>query len=181
MIDKLFGEIIEGAKKEIPTITPFLKEFEKTQDDTLIREFFQNLQPKGDTLLYQELKEKSPYVVNEKPGEQISGVDGFLVDFILHIFIKKELSEMAKLRVLIHEAAHAVMLHDRTPKEKEIREVEAESIAYLFLKEQGVDIGYYSFPYLVKEAGEDIEALLLSQKDEIIKGLTELKEKFQLN
>jgi hypothetical protein len=67
------------------------------------------------------------------------------------IVLNEALPESQTVKTLIHEIAHA-MVHDsqNTGEEKtpEIREIEAESIAYSVCRYYGLDTGEFSFPYL---------------------------------
>ena len=67
------------------------------------------------------------------------------------IVLNEELSESQTVKTLIHEIAHA-MIHGAEAgtdeKPPEIREIEAESIAYSVCRYYGLDTGEFSFPYL---------------------------------
>ncbi len=67
------------------------------------------------------------------------------------IVLNENLGESQTVKTLIHEIAHA-MVHDSEDaaeeKPSEIREIEAESIAYSVCRYYGLDTGEFSFPYL---------------------------------
>jgi hypothetical protein len=63
------------------------------------------------------------------------------------IVIKRSLSEVHKLKTLMHELAH-FLLHKECSYGKSRKEIEAEISAYLCAKKLGIDTSSYSFDYL---------------------------------
>jgi len=77
------------------------------------------------------------------------------------VVVRPDLSPAQAAKTLAHEIAHT-MLHDGTEYGKGRRgvvEIEAESVAYLVCAGAGVDTGGYSFPYIARWAGGDIDAI----------------------
>lgn len=179
-----FNFILEGIQRVKPEILEIIVEHQSSPDDTdIVGEYFRNISPLGDEPLYDFLKKKTHYRVQEQSAEEMGPIEGaFFGAFGLNLLvIRDNLSEAAKLRVLVHEAAHGVLDHEGLgghEKGREIREVEAEISTYLFLKDLGIDISHYSFPYIVKEAQEEVEEILKSQWPIILNGVTKLKEAF---
>jgi len=77
------------------------------------------------------------------------------------VAIRPGLAPAAYTKTLAHETAH-VLLHDPTQgssiaRSRERDEVEAESVAYLVAAAAGLDTGVYSFPYIARWAGGDLD------------------------
>lgn len=73
------------------------------------------------------------------------------------VLIRADMDDAAMVKTLLHEAGH-VLLHDRPPGQylpRAIKEVEAESVAYVVASVHGMPTDEYSFPYLTAWAGED--------------------------
>ena len=67
------------------------------------------------------------------------------------------------------EAAH-VLLHGETPGStlpRALKEVEAESVAFVVARAHGMDTGSYSFPYVATWAGEAGAALVQATQDRV--------------
>lgn len=73
------------------------------------------------------------------------------------IYINEDMSQVQTLKTLIHETAHAKLhalpvedgkIIGKAEKDKNTREVEAESIAYVVCQHFGIDTSDYSFPYV---------------------------------
>lgn len=85
------------------------------------------------------------------------------------IVIRKGMSESQTIKTAIHESGHA-RLHDRDKmkaegirKDRETREVEAESVAYCVCSAFEVETSYYSFPYIAGwSSGRDMKELRAS-------------------
>lgn len=80
------------------------------------------------------------------------------------IVVQTGMSNLQTLKTLVHESAHA-RLHnnqamDKTKKNREKEEVEAESVAYCVLSAFGFDTSEYSFPYIAGwSSGKDMKEL----------------------
>ncbi|MGO5336730.1 ArdC-like ssDNA-binding domain-containing protein [Bilifractor sp. LCP19S3_H10] len=70
------------------------------------------------------------------------------------IVVRSDLSEMQKLKTLLHEIAHSYLHSGKEGehKEKEQRECEAESTAFILCRHLGIDTSEYSFGYLASWA-----------------------------
>jgi len=97
------------------------------------------------------------------------------------IEIKSGLNLATKVSVLAHELGHAI-LHNRDEYQEHdsssIKELEAESVAYLVCSYYGVDLGGRSFSYIVNHdlASDDIVADLLRSGDRILKAYQTIVE-----
>jgi hypothetical protein len=73
------------------------------------------------------------------------------------VLVRADMDEAAMVKTLIHEAGH-VLLHTRPPGmylPRPLKEVEAESVAYVVASVHGMPTDDYSFPYVAAWAGED--------------------------
>lgn len=77
------------------------------------------------------------------------------------VVVRADMDDAAMVKTLIHEAAH-VLLHDGAGQvlAREVKEVEAESVAYVVAAAHGMDSGAYSFPYVAGWAGDDPAAAI---------------------
>lgn len=95
------------------------------------------------------------------------------------IEISSELNEITAVSVMAHELGHAI-LHNRDEYQEHdsssIKELEAESVAYLVCSYYGVDLGNRSFRYIVQHgiASDDIVADLLKSGDRIFRAYEEI-------
>lgn len=95
------------------------------------------------------------------------------------IEIAKELNTVTAVSVLAHELGHAI-LHNRDEYQEHdsssIKELEAESVAYLVCSHYGVDLGGRSFQYIVHHntASDDLVADLLKSGDRIFRAYEEI-------
>jgi hypothetical protein len=72
------------------------------------------------------------------------------------VLVRADMSDAAITKTLIHEAAH-VLAHEGPPGKflpRPIKEVEAESVAYVVAAAHGMPTDGYSFPYVAAWAGE---------------------------
>ncbi len=73
------------------------------------------------------------------------------------VLIRSDMDDAAMVKTLIHEAAHC-LLHEGPPGQdlpRPIKEVEAESVAYVVASVHGMPTDGYSFPYVAAWAGEN--------------------------
>ncbi|WP_219644444.1 ArdC-like ssDNA-binding domain-containing protein [Cohnella sp. CFH 77786] len=116
----------------------------------------------GETEIYEQLLASCPFPVEEK--ENCGGANGSISRVTGRIEILKSNSEMQKAKTLIHEWAHG-LLHigpDVEDVQRHVRELEAESTAFIVCQELGIDSSHYSFGYLAgwgngEKAIEDIK------------------------
>lgn len=91
-----------------------------------------------------------------QPGETWNGRTRFdtrRVDVMSH------LEAPQRLKTLLHEWAHIALRHDDPEREisRDVKEIEAETVAYLMCTTIGLDSTSYSIPYLVGWSGGDDE------------------------
>lgn len=124
----------------------------------------------GETDIYEQLLSSCPFPVEEK--ESCDGANGRIYRDSGKIEILQSNSGMQKAKTLIHEWAHG-LLHigpDALEVQRHVRELEAESTAFIVCHALGIDSSHYSFGYLagwgngenaiedIKKAGERILA-----------------------
>ena len=72
------------------------------------------------------------------------------------VTVRADMDDAAMVKTLIHEAAH-VLLHEHPPASflsRALKEVEAESVAYVVASVHGMPTDDYSFPYVAGWAGD---------------------------
>jgi hypothetical protein len=87
----------------------------------------------------------------------ISGANGVTRWDSRVVLVRADMDDAAMVKTLIHEAAH-VLLHAGPPGQfipRPLKEVEAESVAYVVASAHGMATGDYSFPYVAAWAGVD--------------------------
>lgn len=94
--------------------------------------------------------EDATYAEAEKNGE---------TDFGRHVIgVRRERDPVQRIKTLAHELGHAI-LHASCAAPRELKELEAESVAYVVCQAQGVQSDGYSFGYVVGWAGGGDEAV----------------------
>ena len=115
---------------------------------------------------FETLKRTAPFPIEFKAME---GKKGYCNYQERRIAIKESMSEAQNIKTAIHEITHA-QLHDyyntagqdaapENKKSRNMREVEAESVAYVVCQHYGVDTAEYSFPYVAGWESHDKEIL----------------------
>ena len=94
----------------------------------------------------------------DQDEEMGKGVKGYFNKIKQVIVINEELEDVHIAKTLIHEYAHSV-IHKKTDKPLEQKEIEAESIAYVVCNHFGIDTSEYSFGYIASYANREIEDL----------------------
>ncbi len=89
---------------------------------------------------------------------------GYYSDTEKIIVVQDGMTERQSVKTLIHEIAHA-MLHTKEQlqeckKDREQKELEAESAAYIVCEHYGFDSEDYSFPYIVGWVGTGFQDIL---------------------
>jgi len=91
------------------------------------------------------------------------------------IEIREDMSEAQTIAVMVHEIAHA-KLHDKSAgletedeKSKSVKEIEAESIAYVVCQRFGIETGANSFGYLAEWSNHDKDMTQLNASLETIR------------
>jgi antirestriction protein ArdC len=132
-------------------------------------------QLEGETELYEKVKALVPIKVEEE--EITNGANGYYHLIEKRIAIKKDNSEMQKLKTVIHEWGHHI-LHAKDLKEQvanDIRELEAESVAFVICHRLGIDTSDYSFGYLAGWGnGEEANAKIKASGERIQKASNEI-------
>lgn len=139
----------------------------------------------GDVAEYERivsaLKDLSPMPVEFKafPG----AAKGYCSHAEHRIVIQPNMSQRQTIKTLVHEIAHAKLhppadILDTTRPDRSIRELEAESVAYVVCQHFGIDTSDYSFGYVAgwsrdkgKEALKDSLGRIRSTADEVIRGM----------
>lgn len=101
------------------------------------------------------------------------GAKGYYSRTNQKIAIHKGMSELQNLKTLVHETAHSILHNELALKEhnkdRETKEVEAESIAYIVCNYFGIDTSEYSFGYVAgwskKYSADTIRASLTAIVD----------------
>ncbi len=105
-----------------------------------------------------ELIESHGFSVDSVAGaEAIGGANGMTRWDSRTVLVRADMDDAAMVKTLIHEAAH-VLLHERPPDRylpRPLKEVEAESVAYVVASVHGMATDGYSFPYVAAWAGDE--------------------------
>lgn len=110
-----------------------------------------------------------------------TGANGYFSRVEGRIVVDSRLGQMQTLKTMIHEIAHAILHGEGAELEKadrEMKEVQAESVAYTVCEALGLDSSDYSFGYIAGwSSGKDAKELTASLEvirataDMILKGL----------
>lgn len=134
-------DVSQTAGSELPTLTNELK-----MDTPSLRAF------------YEIAKSVCPVPVEEVTIKD--GSKGYYDRTSHSIGIKKGMAALQKCKTLVHEMAHA-MLHQKTEKSRELKEVEAEGTAFVVLSHFGFDTSQYSLAYVAGwNASQDADNIL---------------------
>ena len=128
--------------------------------------------------------------------ENISGVEkGYYNPVTASIAVKAGMPESQTVKTMIHEIAHSILhndiLDEAEKKDRQTKEVEAESVAYTVCQHFGIDTSDYSFGYIAgwsssKETEELKQSLETIQKtasgliNDIERIMPQLKKDMQL-
>lgn len=128
--------------------------------------------------------------------ENISGVaKGYYNPVTASIAVKAGMPESQTVKTMIHEIAHSILhndiLDEAEKKDRQTKEVEAESVAYTVCQHFGIDTSDYSFGYIAgwsssKETEELKQSLETIQKtasgliNDIERIMPQLKKNMQL-
>lgn len=83
------------------------------------------------------------------------------------VVVKDDLAAPQQLKTLIHEWAHIHLDHEHRSVPRDVKEIEAESVAYLTGATVGLDTTGYSIPYVTGWAGGDAE-LVRSTAEQVL-------------
>lgn len=90
----------------------------------------------------------------DKDNVLASGAKGYYSITEDKIVLNMELEDMQIAKTLIHEYSHSI-LHKKTDKDSDQREIEAESLAFVLCDHFGIDTSDYSFGYIASYAAQD--------------------------
>jgi antirestriction protein ArdC len=80
------------------------------------------------------------------------------------IRLRDDLPPLQELKTTIHELAHTIMHKKDDNKPRHVKELEAESVAFLTCDALGLDSSSYSFPYLCTWADDPNEILPAAER-----------------
>jgi hypothetical protein len=107
-----------------------------------------------------ELIESNGFTVSTVPDAgYLQGANGRTEWASKSVQIRNDMDDAAMVKTLIHEAAH-VLLHANPPASslpRALKEVEAESVAYVVAAVHGMPTDDYTFPYVAGWAGEEAD------------------------
>lgn len=98
----------------------------------------------------------------------VQGVTHGWIDKSQRVALRDADSANQRAKTLVHEMAHSVLGHvspDCPVQDRAVREVEAESVAYIVCSSLGFDTSAYSFAYVASWAGGDVKAATAIIKD----------------
>ena len=117
-------------------------------------------------VLFDSLKAASPFPIQME--SLTGGAKGYCDLANRKIVICSEMSEAQTLKTVVHEITHAD-LHAAPsrlasdPKDRQTKEVEAESVAFVVCNHYGIDTSEYSFAYLASwSSGKELRELKTS-------------------
>ncbi len=106
---------------------------------------------------------------NKETDTALSNAYGYFRPSENHIVLRDDMSEEMTVKVLIHEMAHSLLHGEQMLVEgvgdtsfigkKDIKEIQAESVAYIVCDGLGIDSSAESFGYVAEYANEDIKKL----------------------
>ena len=132
-----------------------------------------------------------PIAFEDIPGDS----KGYFSTAEKRIAVQENMSESQTLKTMVHEVAHS-MLHDKEVnqsmdipvKDRNTKEVEAESVAFTVCQHFGIDTSDYSFGYIAGwSSGRNMKELKSSldtirkTASELITGIEGAMQEFQLN
>jgi hypothetical protein len=124
-------------------------------------ELLQGEAPFGLGAVTADLIEGRGYSVATVPdAAAIGGANGRTNWDARSVVVRADMDDAAIVKTLLHEAAH-VLLHEAPPGrflERAVKEVEAESVAFVVAAAHGMRTDGYSFPYVAGWAGHDAAA-----------------------
>ncbi len=149
-------QYIEQEEVTIPIFKPVtVFDVSQTEGDPIPELIAGDL--KGDVKGFEDMKEALnkatdiPIITKDIEG----GAKGYFDPKAQSIYINEGMSESQTIKTMIHEIAHSI-LHDYTKqeikeekKDRNTKEVEAESVAFTVCKHFGIDTDDYSFGYIL--------------------------------
>lgn len=154
-------DISQTEGEEIPTCAPKLLEGDTVQIRALVFDSEAYAVAQGFSVRY----------------EDTGNARGWYRPSTNEIAIKEDMPPLQTLKTLIHEIAHGKM-HQHTAAEtpRHIKELEAESCAFVACHQLGLDTGDYSFKYLASWGSESPIKEILTAAEKAAKVATEITE-----
>lgn len=159
----------------------------QTEGDPL-PEYISDLKdPVADYFNYLTAIESASPVPIRFGDEMGEGVHGYYSPVKQEIVIRRGMSEMQTLKTACHEIAHARLNHgskeDQT--DKQTKEIQAESTAFVVCDALGLDTSDYSFSYIAGfSSGKDVKELKASLdviRQESSKMIQEITQKLEMS
>lgn len=75
------------------------------------------------------------------------------------IGVRPDVDDLQAVKTLVHELAHALLHGDDLLGDRSHQEVEVESVAFVVLDALGMSSDSYSFPYVARWAGGDVQVI----------------------
>jgi hypothetical protein len=114
--------------------------------------------PAGLEVCVRRLIEAEGFTVSPVPdAAAIGGANGQTDWSSRRVVIRGDMDEAARVKTLLHEAGHVLLHGDPAGRAlpRAVKEVEAESVAFVVASVHGMESGSYSFPYVAGWAGAD--------------------------
>jgi hypothetical protein len=102
--------------------------------------------------------ERRGFTVDTVPdAAAIDGANGRTQWDTRRVVVRADMDEAARVKTLLHEAGHVLLHAEGTGRElpRAVKEVEAESVAFVVAAVHGMATDGYSFPYVAGWAGTD--------------------------
>lgn len=174
---------IEKVSKQIPSFTPvYVYDVSQTEGEPLpqlVNELEGRVE--GYQHLLKAVREVSPFPITFEniPG----GARGYCSPLEQKIVVQEGMSEVQNIKTIIHEVTHAALhapeidlpVIERT--DRNTKEVEAESTAFIVCSHYGIDTSEYTFPYLASWSNTKELNELQSSLETIQKQASELIDK----
>lgn len=186
ILDKLGKAVTEEVEIVKPAFKPvYVFDVSQTSGEPLPK---LTTELDGNVLQYnaflESLKSVSPYPL--KFEDIKSGAKGYCSPTMQQIVINTGMSEVQNIKTIIHEITHAD-LHSNTDnlqsKNRNEKEIEAESVAFVVCNHYGIDTSDYSFAYLASWSSDKELSELKSSLNTIQKQAADLinriDERFQ--
>lgn len=157
-------DVEQTCGEELPGIC---RELQEGEDGEEIKTLIQAAAEVSQTpIMYWNLKDSSKGFYSKQKNQ---------------IVIKKDMSNLQTCKTLIHEIAHSRLHSEETGKTKQVKEIEAESIAFVVCSYFGLDTSEYSFEYVANWARDkdtkELKEILNSIQKETKKLILEIEAK----
>lgn len=71
--------------------------------------------------------------------------------------VRPDVTPAQAVKTLVHELAHGILHGDGSARNRDVAEVEVESVAFVVCDALGLDTSGYSFPYVARWANGSID------------------------